>query len=302
MTNPAGTYVPAPAADFVLPFSLPKLGMRGSLVRLDAVSSQALSAHVLPEPVQRIVAEGLALTALLGSLLKLEGRLSLQTKSNGPMDLLATDFFAGGGLRGYARLREGVKPLPQVFAELAGEGSLAITIEHKPGGQTYQGLVPLAPEGLGASAEQYFEQSEQLPTMLRLAAGPAYSADTGYGWRAGGLLVQALPGSPPGELKSSDDWQRVGLFVKSLADLELLDTALKAEDVLWRLFHEDEVRVHGSEAMRFQCSCRPERIEAVLKSYPRSELLELRDPDGAIRARCEFCGTVHAFEVDKLAP
>src|SRR5437763_1496806 len=136
----------SPSADLVLPFELPEAGLRGRLLRLDTVSTRALSAHPLPEAGQRVLAEALALSALLGSALKMEGRLSVQIKGDGPLNLLVTDYFAGGGLRGYARVRE--QPFaeagkPADFGRLAGAGALAITIEPKRGAQTYQGLVQI---------------------------------------------------------------------------------------------------------------------------------------------------------------
>jgi len=307
----SSSYTPAPASDFVLPFSLINIGLRGQLARLDSTCTRALSAHTLPEAAQRTLAEALALSAILGSALKLEGRLSVQIKGDGPLDLLVTDYFAGGepnkrhgGLRGYARLDEQAFASldhPTNFAALAGKGALAITIEPKLGAQAYQGLVPLSQEGLAASAQVYFSQSEQLPTRVRLAAAPIYRAGVGHGWRAGGLMVQALPGRTPGEIESSDDWQRIGLFLDSLEDIDLLDNEISAESVLWRLFHEDEVRVHTSEALGFECSCRPDRIRAVLSAYPAEELKDLPDPDGVIRTRCEFCGTVYEFPLTTLA-
>ncbi len=296
-------YTPAPPADFVLPFDLPDVGLRGRLLRLDAVSTRALSAHPLPEAGQRILAEALGLSALLGSALKLEGRLSVQTKGDGPLNLLATDYFAGGGLRGYARVDEkrfAEAGSPNDFGALAGKGALAITIEPKQGAQSYQGLVPLSPDGLAASAEIYFAQSEQLATILRLAAGPIYRSGEGHGWRAGALMVQAVPGAKIDDIKTSDDWQRVLLFMKTLEDIELLDTEVAAESILWRLFHEDEVRVHPSQPLHFQCSCEPERVRSVLKSYAPEELKGLPDPDGIIRTRCEFCGTVYEFPLESL--
>jgi molecular chaperone Hsp33 len=296
-------YTPAPPADFVLPFDLPDVGLRGRLLRLDAVTTRALSAHPLPEAGQRILAEALGLSALLGSALKLEGRLSVQTKGDGPLNLLATDYFAGGGLRGYARVDEKrfvEAGRPNQFAALAGKGALAITIEPKKGAQAYQGMVPLSPDGLAASAETYFAQSEQLATILRLAAGPIYRSGEGHGWRAGALMVQAVPGAKIDDIKTSDDWQRVSLFMQTLEDVELLDTEVPAESILWRLFHEDEVRVHPSQPLHFQCSCEPERVRSVLKSYSTEELKDLPDPDGIIRTRCEFCGTVYEFPLESL--
>src|ERR1051326_6605628 len=177
----AEAYTPAPAADFVLPFSMPELGVRGRVVRLDAVSARALSAHELPEPAGRTLGEALVLTAMLGSSLKLDGRLTLQTKASGPLDLLTVDYYGAGddrvhaGLRGYARVDEarlaelrGEKS--RAFGSLAGDGVLAITIEPRLGDQSYQGIVPLSAQSIAASAEHYFIQSEQLPTMIKLAA------------------------------------------------------------------------------------------------------------------------------------
>ncbi len=267
-------YRPAPSADFVLPFDLPNIGMRGRFLRLDAVSTRALAVHPLPEGVQRILAEALGLSALLGSALKFEGRLSVQTKGDGPLNLLVTDYFAGGGLRGYARVDErrfAEAGKPGDFGALVGEGALAITIER-----------------------------EQLPTMLRLAAGPIYRSGAGHGWRAGALMVQAVPGAKSDDATSSDDWHRVALFMETLEDIELLDTELAAETVLWRLFHEDEVRVHPSQNLHFECSCDAERVRTVLRSYSASELKDLPDPDGVIRTRCEFCGTVYEFPLQTL--
>jgi molecular chaperone Hsp33 len=108
-------------------------------------------------------------------------------------------------------------------------------------------------------------------------------------------MVQAVPGREADRDTTSDDWQRIALFLKTLEDYELLDTAISAESVLWRLFHEDEVRVHASQALRFECSCRAENIRSVLGAYPAEELKDLPDPDGVIRTRCEFCANVYEF-------
>ncbi len=299
-----GTHIPAPPADFVLPFDLPHAGLRGRLVRLDRVATRALGTHPLAEAAQRVLAEALAMGALLGSALKLEGRLSVQTKGDGPLTLVVTDYFAGGGLRGYARLDEArfsSLGAPADFATLSGGGALAITIEPKPGAQSYQGLVPLSPDGLAASAETYFAQSEQLPTMLKLAAGSIYRAGEGEGWRAGVLMVQAVPEKMKGDVEAGDDWQRVKLFLDTLEAYELLDTAVPAEAVLWRLFHEDEVRVHKSHTLHFQCTCNADKVLPVLRSYGQDELKGLADADGVIRTRCEFCGTTYEFPLKDFA-
>jgi molecular chaperone Hsp33 len=300
-----GDYTPAPPADFVLPFDLPRIGLRGRLVRLDAVSTRALAAHPLPEEAQRVLAEALTLSVLLGSVLKLEGRLSVQTKGDGPLSLAVADFFAGGGVRGYARLDEeryaALEPPKRNFAGLVGEGVLAITIEPKLGAPSYQGLVQLSADSLAASAETYFVQSEQLPTMLKLAAGTIYRSGEGSGWRSAGLMVQAVPGKVSDDVRETDDWQRVALFLQTLEPYELLDTSLAAETVLWRLFHEDEIRVHAAQPLSFECTCNADKVLPVLTSYPAEELPTLADPDGVVRARCEFCGNTYEFPLAELA-
>jgi molecular chaperone Hsp33 len=297
VNEPPLEYRPAPAADFVLPFDLPRLGCRGRLVRLDRVSTRALEAHAVPEAVGRIAAETGVLATLLGSALKLDGRLTIQTKSDGPVDLVAADYYGAdtdlaAGIRVFARLD--AERFAQIkesgFAALLGSGVLAITIEPARGGQTYQGIVALASEGMAASAEAYFLQSEQLPTAIRLAAAilfiPGAPAPQ---WRAGGLMLQATPDAKI----DADEWERLSLFLATLEDIELVDTELSAETLLWRLFHDDEVRVHPAEPLIFRCGCEAERIASVLRAYSSEEREGLADPDGVIRAKCEFCGTVH---------
>jgi molecular chaperone Hsp33 len=301
---------PSPYGDFVLPFDIAKSGVRGRLVRLDASSARALSAHALPEPAARVAGEVLALGALLGTALKLDGRLTIQTKGDGPLDLVTADYYGADenrhrGVRGYARLDaarfEDLKA--GAFDKLAGKGALAITIEPRLGGQTYQGIVELSPDGIGASAETYFAQSEQLPTVIRLAAAPLYVAgERAPRWRAGGMMLQMTPeAAKTGVASSSDDWQRLSLLLKTVEDLELVDTSLSPETLLWRLFHEDEVRVEPPEPVIFRCDCDTGRIVQVLKSYAPEDRSGLADPDGIIRARCEFCGKTHEIGPDSLA-
>jgi molecular chaperone Hsp33 len=302
----AQDYQPAPPADFVLPFDLPRAGLRGRLVRLNAVSTRALESHLLPEPAARVAAEACVLGTLLGSALKLEGRLTLQTKSSGPLDLVAADYYGAEdgrpqGIRSYARLDErryaqlGNAPS---FEALAGDGVVAITIEPKTGGQRYQGIATLAQANIAASAETYFAQSEQLPTAIRLAAATLRAPGQSLSrWVAGGIMLQATPEGRVDE----GDWERLSAFLGTLEDLELVDISLAAETLLWRLFHNDEVRVHPAESIVFRCDCDTGRIASVLRAYPAQEREDLADPDGIIRARCEFCGKIHQVAVDDLA-
>ena len=304
---------PSPYGDFVLPFDIAKAGVRGRLVRLDASSTRALSAHALPEPAARVAGELVALGALLGTALKLDGRLTIQTKGDGPLDLVTADYYGADenrhrGVRGFARLdAERFAALENAgFDKLAGKGALAITIEPRAGGKSYQGIVELSQKGIGASAETYFTQSEQLPTVIRLAAAPLYIAgDKQPHWRAGGIMLQMTPaaaGEPAPELRPvSDDWERLSLLLKTVEDLELVDTSLAPETLLWRLFNEDEVRVEPPEPVVFRCDCDTSRIAGVLKSYSAEDRHGLADPDGVIRARCEFCGKTHEIGPEELA-
>ncbi|MEO7053346.1 MAG: Hsp33 family molecular chaperone HslO [Rhizomicrobium sp.] len=307
------------AGDFVLPFDISKAGVRGRFVRLDTASAQALEAHALPEPAARVAGESLALAALLGSALKLDGRLTVQTKSSGPLDIVTADYYGSApnegeddgvqthrsrGVRGYARLdAERFASLDDAgFAKLAGEGALAITIEPQRGGQTYQGIVSLSPDGLAASAETYFEQSEQLPTVIRLAAAPLYVAgEKQPRWQAAGLMLQMTPEASKAPGRSEDDWTRLSILARTVEDLELVDTNLAPEKVLWRLFHEDEVRVLPAEPVTFRCDCDAGRITQILRGYKPEERAGLADEDGVIRARCEFCGTTHEITPAALA-
>ena len=299
----------SPYGDFVLPFDIAKAGVRGRLVRLDASSARALSAHALPEPAARVAGEMVALGALLGTALKLDGRLTIQTKGDGPLDLVTADYYGADevrarGVRGYARLNAGrfADLADKDFATLTGKGALAITIEPRMGGKTYQGIVELSPKGIGASAESYFAQSEQLPTVIKLAAAPLYVAgDKAPRWRAGGIMLQMTPEAAKAGVESrSDDWDRLSLLLKTVEDLELVDTSLAPETLLWRLFHEDEVRVQPPEPIVFRCDCDADRITTVLKSYPPKDRAGLADPDGIIRARCEFCGKTHEIGPEAL--
>ena len=224
----------SPHGDFVLPFDLPKAGVRGRLVRLDSASGRALSAHALPEEAARVTGEVVALGAILGSALKLDGRLTIQTKGDGPLDLVAADYYGADeararGVRGYARLNEArfAALEDKRFANLAGKGVMAITIEPQRGGKTYQGIVELSPDGIAPSAETYFAQSEQLPTVIRLAAAPLFVAGEKMPrWRAAGLMLQMTPEASKAGAAGEDDWNRLSLLARTVEDLELVDTAL----------------------------------------------------------------------------
>jgi molecular chaperone Hsp33 len=303
---------PSPYGDFVLPFDIAQAGVRGRLVRLDAASARALGAHALPEAAARVAGEVVALGALLGTALKLDGRLTIQTKGDGPLDLVTADYYGADenrhrGVRGYARLDASRFEVlaDKDFAKLAGKGALAITIEPKLGGKTYQGIVELSPDGIGSSAETYFAQSEQLPTVIKLAAAPLYVAgDPRPYWRAGGIMLQMTPDLRQTRHRGpkSDDWDRLSLLLKTVEDIELVDTSLAPETLLWRLFHEDEVRVQPPEPVifRWRLRFRPHHPGAEgLCARKNAKAWPIRT--ASLEPGCEFCGKTHEIGPESLS-
>lgn len=313
--------------DLVIPFRTVRSGVTGRLVRMGASVDRILQRHKYPAPVGQALGEALALTALLGTALKIDGRLILQTKSDGPLGLLVVNYDTPGHLRGYASFDAGrtagmadadadgaVDP-----AALYGTGHLAMTID--PGGDMdrYQGIVALESRPLAEAALTYFRQSEQLPTFLRLAVARVYvpgenpDAD-GWSWRAGGLLLQNLAreGGLDGEAELSsedgalfgeddDDWQRTRILASTVEDHELIDPTLGPHQLLYRLFHEEGVRVHDAQTVEERCRCSRERVETFLRRFEGGgELDDMREPDEAISVTCEFCSTTYRFEPGEL--
>lgn len=311
--------------NIVLPFGTIRSRMAGRIVRLGDVVDRVLSGHDYPAPVSEALGEALALTALLGQPIKPGGRLILQTKSDGPLRFLVTQYESPGALRGYASFdAERVAALAATGriepGALLGEGRMALTID--PGGEqeSHQGIVPLDGTSLAAAANAYFRQSEQLPTFIALAvarhmaaaAKGADGAEVGgrdWSWRAGGLVLQHVPvagGDPrPDEtpeerdarLDGSDDedWVRVSTLAATVEAHELTDPTLSPERLLMRLFHEEGVRVSPEVAIAARCRCSRERIKGFLDSFSAADREEMRESDGAITVTCEFCSTRYRF-------
>ena len=209
--------------------------------------------------------------ALLGTALKLDGRLTVQTKSDGPLDLVTADYYGADenrhrGVRGFARLdaeRFAALEDKRLRQRWRARARWPSPSSRKRGGKTYQGIVELSPDGIAASAETYFAQSEQLPTVIRLAAAPLYVAgDKQPHWRAGGIMLQMTPEAAKARPRrpSPTTGTRLSLLLKTVEDLELVDTALAPETVLWRLFHEDEVRVQPPSRWPSAATATPARI------------------------------------------
>jgi molecular chaperone Hsp33 len=288
--------------DRAVGFALPARHARGRLVRLGPLLDDILSAHDYPAPIARILAEALVLTGLLGSLLKDGGgQLTMQAQTEaGIVDLLVCDY-RDGQLRGYVRFdadRLAEAPaLPSLFA-LFGKGYLAITFD-QASGERYQGIVPLEGASLAEAAQHYFGQSEQIPSLVRLAI------DDG-GHVAGGILLQHLPEGEEGRDRlhtrlDHPEWAHVRILAETIRAGELIDPELKLEDLLWRLFHEEEeVRLLSNVALAKGCRCSHEHVLSVLSRFPAGERAEMADDEGFISVDCEFCSRVFPLKLDEF--
>ncbi len=302
--------------DLIMPFRTVRSGVIGRLVRLGPVVDNILNRHDYPEPVSRLLGEAVAMTALLGSSLKFdtafEGRLILQTKTDGPVRLLVVDFEEPGQVRAYASFdKEAVEALGAAAREepgrLRGTGHLAMTID--PGGSLdrYQGIVALTGGTLSEAAHTYFRQSEQIPTYIRLAVARHFAGGT-WQWRAGGLVIQYMPPVEERAVDIRDDdedgligeederWNDTRLLAATLEDHELLDPTLTPERLLYRLFADVGVRALPPLPIKEHCRCSRERVGKLLESFGKSELQDMREEDGAITVTCEFCNTKYRFE------
>jgi molecular chaperone Hsp33 len=308
--------------DLVLPFGTVRSRVAGRVVRLGQVVDEILAAHDYPERISAVLGQAIALTALLGQQLQEGGRLIVQTKSDGPLGFLVVQFETPGHLRGYAsydpeRLAAMEKDGAATDGALIGSGRLAMTID--PGGEqeSHQGIVALEGRGLAEAALDYFRQSEQLPTFIRLAAARQFVGRSGetpsrWHWRAGGLIVQHVPAAGgeseqkpamSGEERDAslegehdDDWNRVQILAATVEDHELLDPTLAPERLLIRLFHEEGVRVSPIVRLEAKCRCSHQRIGSFLDAFSAEEREGLREADGAITVKCEFCSKSYRFE------
>ncbi|GBE44303.1 33 kDa chaperonin [bacterium BMS3Bbin10] len=310
---PLGRNVPD---DLILPFQADLAGASGRLVRLGPAVDEILRGHDYPEPVCKLLGEAVALTALLGASLKFEGKFIFQTRTGGPVNMLVVNYRSSGELRGYAGFdAAGVAALENSGeadpAGLLGEGHLAMTVDRGPDMESYQGVVALENSDLNQAADAYFRQSEQLPTFIRVAVARHYSAAKGgddgaesqWRWRAGGLMLQHLTregGHGAGEkLHDDDGWRRASILAATVEDAELVDPLLAPERLIYRLFHEEQVRAFKPKPLTFHCGCSAGRVKAMLESFGGDEIKDMTR-DGRIRVTCEFCNTRYDFNPREL--
>jgi molecular chaperone Hsp33 len=304
--------MPTTNQDQVIPFEVKPLGVRGRIVRLGPVIDDILSRHDYPAPVSSLLAQSVALTSLLGTALKFNGKFILQTKTAGPVSILVADFVSPNGIRGVAKFD--ADRLKHVSARdekaLLGAGHLAMTVDQGSDMDRYQGIVPLGEATLTDAAHTYFQQSEQIPTRLKLAAGPVQMrGEKSARWLAGAVLVQHLPreggaspihfssGDAPGgedQPQEHDDWVKAKLLLDTVEDHELLDPTLSIEELLYRLYHEDGVTVYPPIPLMRHCTCSRDAVFAMLQRFSNEDRADMIE-DGAIKVTCEFCSTDYVF-------
>jgi molecular chaperone Hsp33 len=309
--------------DTILPFQLDASDMRGRLARLDGVLSGILRQHDYPPAVEALVAEMALLTALIGQTVKLRWKLSLQVQTNGPVRMIATDYFAptqegeAAKIRAYAAFDRERVTGQDPYAQL-GEGYFAVLIDQGPGSEPYQGITPVAGGSIKACAEAYFAQSEQLPTRFALSFGRSTEPGGAEHWRAGGIMVQHMPKASPlmqgggsgegGLLKPEDvvhedeqeNWNRVNILLETVEDLELIGPSVTPADLLVRLFHEEAPRVYEFQPVRFGCTCSEQRVRNTLSIYSSKDIGTMTTEDGMVTADCQFCGAHYEMDPASL--
>lgn len=290
--------------DLIAPFSLDNAPVRGRIARLGpGALDPILRRHDYPRPVAMLLGEALTLVALVGSLLKADGRMVVQAQGEGPVPLLVAEHGAGG-LRGYARMADGAADqlrrsnrLPP--GALLGAGSLVLTLDLGAGQEPYQGIVPLEGDTLAACAETFFRVSEQTDTGIRLAVGEVMSANAPPTFRAGGVLMQRVA-SDDARGDTAEDWVRASMLFATVKDEELVDPELPADRLLYRLFHEEGARMGEMLTLEDRCSCDEERLAGVMRNFPAEELRDLVEPDGMLHARCQFCSRNYVIAPERV--
>ena len=300
--------------DQILPFRIENTDIRGQIVRLGPTLDDVLNRHDYPGPVAQIVGQALLLTAMLGASLKFDGKLTLQIQGDGPLSMVIADYQTSGTLRGVAHSNKdaldqllagnAAAPDQSGFSALLGKGHLAFTVDQGPDMERYQGIVALGGPDLSACALVYFGQSEQILTAVKLSVSELLEPGGVHSWHGGGLLIQLLPpkGGERNEVSNDalDDWERMSILMETVEDLELTDPDLSAQKLLYRLFHEDGVRIFDAQDISFSCQCNKEKIKRILKTFDADDQKGMIE-EGMITARCDFCNTQYTFNPSEIS-
>jgi len=306
--------------DTVLPFQFDLSDIRGRVVRLDGALDKILSQHNYPPQIEALVAEAAVLTALIGQAIKLRWKVSLQVRGDGPARIVATDYYAPEVEGGPARIRawasfdpERLDGAAQPF-DLIGKGYFAILMDQGEGTTPYSGITPIAGGSLSACAEAYFAQSEQLPTRFHVAFGKSQVPGGREDWRAGGIMLQAMPQAAPsatGEAtgeggltthadilsgEEAEDWTRANALLDTVEELELIGPSVQPTELLVRLFSEEQPRVFDTQKVQFGCSCSDAKVRQSLSIYSAKDIRHMTTDEGTVTADCQFCGKHYIFD------
>ena len=293
--------------DSLLPFQLDRADIRGRFVRLDGALNQILDQHNYPEPVAQLVAEAVVLTALIGQTVGFKAKLSLQIRGNGPIRLIATDYFApedegeAGQIRAYASFDSEQVRAVDPFSQI-GKGMFAVLIDQGKGQAPYQGITPLEAGSLANCAETYFAQSEQLATRFALAIAK------GEKWRAAGLVLQHMPKASPLKVVAApvdteadaENWNRATIMLESVQQDEMIGPSVSPAELLYRLFHEDSPRVFDPQPVRFGCTCSEDKVRQSMSIYSAKDIAHMTTDAGTLTADCQFCGAHYVMDPTTL--
>lgn len=294
--------------DIVQPFQIDPFRLRGRLVRLGPALDRVLTQHDYPVPVATLLGEAIALAITLSGALKYEGVFTLQTKGDGPIRLLVADVTTAGAVRGYAqfdatKLAQLGPDVGSSVPRLLGAGYLALTVDQGEHTERYQGIVALEGATLAECVHHYFRQSEQVEAGIKVAVAQRRDPDGQLRWRGGTLMIERLPkdgGADTAREAEDEGWRRAMVLMATGTSEELLDPDLTPEALLFRLFHEDGVRVYRPHALTAQCRCSRERVERMLTALPPRDLVDLA-VDGKLVVTCEFCNATYSFNEETVA-
>lgn len=306
--------------NFVLPFQLDATKLKGRIVRLGSVLDDVLDKHDYPEPVSHLLGEAITLSLLLSEMLKFDGTFSLQTKGDGVVSMLVADVTSDGEVRAFASYDEDelksfcekddastceiTESADNRLARLMGKGYIAFTVDQGKAEDRYQGIFELSGNSMVDCVQQYFTNTEHIGTGIKMALG-----HRDEGWRSSAIMVQRLPEEDPGHFAApknsnlfEDDWRRTMMMLESCTEEEMLSGDLCSDELLYRLFNEDGVRVYPHQHVKHGCRCSRERVEKILSTMDRSELEDFK-VNGKVVMKCEFCGTDYNFDdhdLDKI--
>ena len=308
--------------DLVLPFQLDGANTRGRIARFDTTLNTIIDQHDYPPAVLMLLAEAVMLSALIGQTIKLRWKLSLQIRGDGPIRLIATDYFAPSTADGAAKIRAyasfdkdrmsentgnetGNETLEDSFKKI-GQGAFAILIDQGQGMTPFKGITPLSGASLSSCAETYFHQSEQLPSRFVVKIGTPTKATpkaTSPSWSVAGMMVQHLAANSADTTdaaQKSEDWQRTLAHLNTLKSAELLDKTLPHETLLYRLFHQESLRIFPAQAVEFGCTCSKSRVKQALSIYSAKDIEKMTLPDNTLTADCQFCGAHYTLSPDSV--